>query len=556
MIAAGKNSMKKMIFAFLFIFTILLSAQGYDQFMKKIGESSLTSYVMYTDSDGDLYYVNIDDTYYLDLMKYDAALDSIIIVSNNFIDDRPNNAGNARNTGFGSIAPTVTGDTVYCMTTAGSGSGYADIFRLICSKDTLEHITQICGEAYWMIWNLTLSKDGKSLYYISNNASVSKKALYKVDIATKSCSNVLSLGAILRNEDLCFGGINVWDDYNNFYLPVWKWSPAVNDPNDNTLALLKIHVDGDNYSAEKVYFTEDGTQNGTQLFPGFRNHSCWSGIGASSNGNIYIAASNHYQSDNGNGEHGNVAIYKYDPTMYKMSFLNDLKSVSELVNNWMEGESQHKVHTFLIENSDGKIYFATDDYYPSHFIRGSHIYTIDIETDEIFDYSNTQQYVMQRDFSVIENETEPSSISGVFTEYYGIKGISLNRNSPEDLYVITFANPNGVAEPGNVIKYKIEEGIVSVEHYTEEKNGYVGAYPNPFNGVVNFDFSKMSLAKTSELSVFDILGRKLAEYNISNKSSFQWDSKDASGNNLPSGIYIYSIESNKERFQGKIIKLE
>jgi len=289
------------------------------------------------------------------------------------------------------------------MTTAGSGSGYADIFRLICSKDTLEHVSKICGEAYWMIINLTLSKDGKSLYYISSNTSVSNKALYKVDIATKSCSKVLSLGSLLPNEDLCFSGINVWDDYNNFYLPVWKWSPTVNDPNDNTLALLKIHVDGKDYSAEEIYFTENGSKEGTQLLPGFRNNSCWSGIGASSNGNIYIAASNRYQSDDGNGEHGNVAIYKYDPAIGKMSFLNDLKSVSKSVNNWMEGESQHKVHTFLLENSDGKIYFATDDYYTSHFIRGSHLYSIDIITDEITDYRKTQTHVMLRDFSVIEN---------------------------------------------------------------------------------------------------------------------------------------------------------
>jgi len=102
---------------------------------------------------------------------------------------------------------------------------------------------------------------------------------------------------------------------------------------------------------------------------------------------------------------------------------------------------------------------------------------------------------------------------------------------------MTFANPNGVAETGNVIKYKIEEEIVSVEHYEEEKNGYVVAYPNPFNGVVNFDFSNLPSDKATLLTIYDILGRKLAEYNMFNKNSFQWNSRDASGNELPSGIY-------------------
>ncbi|MEN8192186.1 MAG: T9SS type A sorting domain-containing protein [Bacteroidota bacterium] len=544
---------KKLLILFVLLASFTYS-QEFDHYMKKIGESSLTSYVMYTDSDGDLYYVNIDDTYYLDLMKYDVALDSVITVSNNFIDDRPNSSGNARNVGFGSIAPTVTGDTVYCMTTAGSGSGYADIFRLVCSEDTLEHVTQICGEAYWMIFNLTLSQDGKSLYYISNNASVSKKALYKVDIATKSCSNVLSLGSILPNEDLCFGGINVWDDYNNFYLPVWSYNYREDD-----LALLKINIDGNNYSAEKLYFTENMDVRGTPLFPGFRNHSCWSGIGASSKGNIYIAASNHYQSTDGSGEHGNVAIYKYDPLNNKMSFLNDLKSVSDSVNNWMEGESQHKVHTFLIENSDSKMYFATDDYYPSHFIRGSHIYTIDIVSDEIVDYSKTQQYIMQRDFSVIENGSEPSSTSGVFTEYYGIKGISLNKNSSGDLYAITFANPNGVAEPGNIIKYKIDKpNSVAVENNSKEKEFSVGTYPNPSNGIVNFDLSTLPQNDTYQISIYNILGKKVFKQTIIGAKYFQWDTTDNNKNELPSGVYLYAISMHKAKnyIQGKILLLK
>ena len=35
-------------------------------------------------------------------------------------------------------------------------------------------------------------------------------------------------------------------------------------------------------------FTDDGTAGGDSLMPGFRHHSCWSGIGVSSAGNIYV----------------------------------------------------------------------------------------------------------------------------------------------------------------------------------------------------------------------------------------------------------------------------
>ncbi|MEN8156271.1 MAG: T9SS type A sorting domain-containing protein [Bacteroidota bacterium] len=533
--------------------------QECDETIKKIGESSLTSYVMYTANNGDLYYVNVDVTGFLDLLKYDVALDSVIKVSDSFIDRRPNSSGSARNGGFGSIAPTVTGDTVYCMTTAGSGSGYADIFRLVCSEDKLEHVTQICGEAYWMIFNLTLSRDGKSLYYISNNASVAQKGLYKVDIDTKSCNKVLELGDLLPDKDLCFGGINVWDDFNNFYLPVWSYSPLVNDPNDNDLAVLKIHVDGDQYAAEEIWFTEDGTRDGTPLLPGFRNHSCWSGIGASSNGNIYIAASNHYQSSDGTGEHGNVAIYKYDPVAEEMTFLNDLQSVSESVNNWMEGESQHKVHTFLFENSDGKIYFASDDYYPSHFIRGSHLYTIEVETDEVSDYSKSQPCVMRRDFSVIENGDEPGTTSGVFAEYYGLKGISLNGNAPDYLYAMTFANPDGVAERGNVIIYNSGQNANAIGLLNSHRESFeVGVYPNPSNGIVHFDFSELPSSHSIQIRIYDMLGQEIFRQTAVESDHFLWNGTSGEGGELASGFYLYSIDSDagESISQGRIILIK
>jgi hypothetical protein len=532
---------------------LLIAAQAfaqYDDQMKVIGQSSLVSYVMYTDNNGNLYYINIED-HFLDLLKYDIAQDTVIKIADNFVDDRLNSSGNARNTGFGAIAPTVAGDTVYCMTTAGSGSGYADVYRLICSQNKLEHLTQIIGQAYWMIWNLTLSKDGKTLYYISNNASVENKALYKIDIASKKCEKVLALGSILPNRDLCFGGINVWDHLGSFYLPVWSFSH-----DDDDLAVLKITVNEDNYTARLLHFTEDGSEAGARLFPGFRHHSCWSGIGASSKGNIYIAASNHYQSTDGYGEYGNVAIYKYDPVLEQIKLLGDLKSVSESVYNWMEGESQHKVHTFLVENEDGKLYFASDDYYPSYFIRGAHIYTIDIETDAINDYSKTQPYVMTRDFDVIENAETTSTTSGVFAEYYGIKGISLNANAPEYLYGITFSNPNGISDPGYIIKHKIFNPASKIEAKTTKKMANISAYPNPFNNRLMFQFKGQLANDELTLKIYDVLGRLVGRRQLKKTSFFRWEGKKNAGMDLPSGLYIYTIESKKQLFKGKIIKIK
>ena len=453
----------------LFALPLFVNAQGNESF-SKIGESSAVSYVMYTEPSGNLFYLNTINNS-LSLMKYELATAKTTTIAANF----------SEGGGFGAIAPTVTGDTVYCLT----HNSPASIYRLICSQGKLEFLTNVCGSNWWKLFNLTLSKDGKSLFYISNNNSPTAKGVRKIDLQTLACTEVLDLDNLLSATNLCFGGINVWDNYGNFYAPVWY----ADSPDG--LAIVKVQAGGSSYSAKLIYFTNNGLINGTPLIPGFRLNSCWSAIGASSMGNIYIAVSNHFQATTTSEEHGNVAIFKYNPTLNKISVVGDLKSTSMAVNNWMEFESQHKVHTFLMENKDGKMYFASDDYYPSHFVRGAHLYSIDVQTDELKDYSKTQSYVLKRDFSVVENQNFASETSGIFCEYFGIKGMALHPSSPDYLYAMTYSSPNGVQAPGSIIKYKFDKNTPAGFIPTHLKNE-VSVYPNPFINNPVFDFRQLS----------------------------------------------------------------
>jgi len=528
-------------------FTTTLHGQ-FEDYVKKIGQSSRISYAMYTDNQGNLYYINTGTDQYLDLMKYILEEDRVITVADNFV-SAYYEGNDAYNEGFGAIAPTPTGDTVYCMTTAGTNHGNADVFRLICSRDTLEHVRGICGSNYWKIFNMTLSHDGKSLYYIGNNVA-SGKALYRMDLESEECGEILDLDPVIPHRDLCFGGINVWDNFDNFYLPVWSW-----DYDEGDLATLQVYTGQEGYSARVVHFTDDGTEYGDRLLPGFRHHSCWSGIGRSSDGNIYIAASNHYQTTTGTGNNGNVALYKYDPAQQVMKLLGDLKSASESVDNWMPYESQHKVHTFLIENADRKLYFATLDYYPSFVTRGSHIYTIDLETDEISDYSKIQPYVMKRDFSVVENGDEPTTTSGVAVEYMGIKGISLNPNVPEILYAMTFSRDATGNEPGYVIRYRLEGDFTSSRRIPLGEPASIHAWPNPFTDHITFEFSNLGPGIRTAFRIFDINGKLVAEAYVSNRQVYEWNGADRHGTDLPAGLYFYRLYDGSGT-SGKIMKVK
>jgi len=99
--------------------------------------------------------------------------------------------------------------------------------------------------------------------------------------------------------------------------------------------------------------------------------------------------------------------------------------------------------------------------------------------------------VMKRDFSVVENGTIASSTSGVFAEYYGIKGISLNPNYPEVLYAMTFSNPGGAANPGYIIKHKIDSDFSTAIPALPDGPG-IRIFPNPFKDHVSFDLSSLN----------------------------------------------------------------
>ncbi len=72
-------------------------------------------------------------------------------------------------------------------------------------------------------------------------------------------------------------------------------------------------------------------------------------------------------------------------------------------------------------------------------------------------------------------------------------------------------------------------------------------YPNPFNPSTNIPFT-LSQAGPVKLKVFDLMGREVAtlvnEHKAAGTHQAMWSGKDALGNAMPSGMYLYRIESN------------
>jgi hypothetical protein len=87
----------------------------------------------------------------------------------------------------------------------------------------------------------------------------------------------------------------------------------------------------------------------------------------------------------------------------------------------------------------------------------------------------------------------------------------------------------------------------------------LNAFPNPFNSSTTISFA-MSKAFPVEINIYSTSGEKIyskkIEYTHSGLNTFIWDGKDNSGREISSGLYFYSILSNKLKQYKKCILLK
>jgi len=66
-------------------------------------------------------------------------------------------------------------------------------------------------------------------------------------------------------------------------------------------------------------------------------------------------------------------------------------------------------------------------------------------------------------------------------------------------------------------------------------------YPNPFIESTTFHFSQPAKSNKQELTIYDLYGRKIVQYNIKGKNFHQWNGTDNEGNKALPGVYFYQI---------------
>jgi hypothetical protein len=96
-------------------------------------------------------------------------------------------------------------------------------------------------------------------------------------------------------------------------------------------------------------------------------------------------------------------------------------------------------------------------------------------------------------------------------------------------------------------------GNVADESYANDFVLYQN-YPNPFNPATNIEY-KLLQASDVKFSITNIIGEKVFEQNFGYQTAGSYK-VNFNGKNLPSGVYVYSIYTNKNRLSRKMVLMK
>ncbi|MDD4226973.1 MAG: T9SS type A sorting domain-containing protein [Mariniphaga sp.] len=192
--------------------------------------NSATDYIsrhIAVDNNGNAYVVvKTNNTNHKQIYKYTYNTEQWTTIGNPMPDD----GSNAKRGGFVYQVYSPSGDTMYAVLYNG------DIYRLIFASNTLEKLGSI-GQSNPPTYNLTLSKDGKFLYYIFYKYGKPDFELRKFDIISRQSSVIQSnLTNIFGSRDLIYGTTE--DNYGNMYVAGWTY-------NTLNIVLMKMHFGTD-----------------------------------------------------------------------------------------------------------------------------------------------------------------------------------------------------------------------------------------------------------------------------------------------------------------------
>lgn len=123
---------------------------------------------------------------------------------------------------------------------------------------------------------------------------------------------------------------------------------------------------------------------------------------------------------------------------------------------------------------------------------------------------------------------------------------------------ITIQGENGDNIPAVTATWVNGCNTTGVNDISSQLIDYIKVSPNPFKDNVTIQFNMIPGVTRVQAQVYDVLGRKVADFTPSIKSgynSYSWNGVGTDGMALPSGTYLFKITNGTEVRTAKLIKL-
>ena len=162
---------------------------------------------------------------------------------------------------------------------------------------------------------------------------------------------------------------------------------------------------------------------------------------------------------------------------------------------------------------------------------------------------------------VVDDSDHDLSIDGFDWDDYYYYGGLWNRAGGR-LFVQSYANCFPAKWSQYINSHWTYMGALSTvddDNITAENFELKGNYPNPFNPTTKIRFSN-DRSSNVKVTVYSLKGEKVAT--IMNKQvnagtyDVSWNGKSTNGKVVPSGMYLYDVESDGRRLQGKMLFLK
>ncbi|MEA3505793.1 MAG: T9SS type A sorting domain-containing protein [Bacteroidota bacterium] len=102
--------------------------------------------------------------------------------------------------------------------------------------------------------------------------------------------------------------------------------------------------------------------------------------------------------------------------------------------------------------------------------------------------------------------------------------------------------------------YELDSLFTTSINNIEKPDFKLTANPNPFSENTNLMFELPLHCNTPLLTIYNMYGKTIRQYNITGKQSQQWNGEDNNGNIMPSGVYFYNIKlGNVSSITNKLI---